>query len=273
MVAGLVTSVLSLPFGARCIGAPSVHQGYPRAITQWKAVPPPAYRSRRWYGINRSLDSWKVERRGKRVVVRPFEYERDRAFPVPIGGKTILGKPILGHTYSIQVDDGYIVGRHYEEARGDLLFLGRKGKQKYRISSDTITAEFVNTPFGLLGFRGLIHLATTEGSVIKIERSGTRWTAHKFVELPQGVDAACLNNKGELVVATTSMLVVVPLANPGSAGIRTIVKDAFWRGLHSNSVAVGGRGTINIGMGGGVARIDPRGQKIDFLVPRKPIDR
>ncbi len=223
-------------------------------LAKWVVTDPPAHGSRRWVEAHGAQAHWVVTLRDGQPRTH-FRTDKDRKpapLPFTIGnGKAADG--LAGRRVSARVADGWIVGFDAGEFGGGLWWFSPDGSKRTRLLADARIKGLIPTGSGLLALEGLAHMNTNEGRLLRLEpRQEGAWSSEVIANLGHAPEAYATAEDGSLIVATTDRLLRV---EPLTGKIEVMVNDAFWEGLHPNSMVIDAQGTIYLGMRHGVARI------------------
>lgn len=240
---------------------------YPREISRWhEAAPPPESDregSEAWFfGANYSDHHWHVFEKqgavhGELGDTLPVRGPRPDFAP-EAGGFT-------GGAAFARVDDGWLVGFNNGEFGAALYWFSPDGRQSRKISGHQVV-EFFSLPDGIHAIEGLAHLGMSEGSVIRVQRSGTgsRWRATTVKKLPFAPSTVSVRRDGSILITLSDSL--VSLGRDGE--LVTLHSQPLWSGLYpGSSVLTADESRLYIGMRQYVVEFDLGTRAVRYLVP------
>jgi hypothetical protein len=239
----------------------------PRDVTKWIAVEPPVPYEGAWLVANSSKHEWAATLRDGRVEVEPWRAPTPPPLPFAIAPGTSR-EGLAGRRSSIKVADGWLVAFNAGEFGAGLWWFAPDGSSRDRIAEAWIKG-FFPTDAGLLAPEGLAHGAGDQGRVLRLARGPDgRWHSEDFVDLKAAPEAALIDGRGRLVVATTERLLRI---TPATRQVEVLVEGAFWGGLYPNSIVEAPSGTLYLGMRHGVAEVRPAdgGSVVRWLLPNR----
>lgn len=220
---------------------------YPADVSRWVPVIVPrggtdAY----WRFVASASNSeyeWAVSvNRGQVVAQRGLPKCPSPSFP--LGGKDV--SRVLGlvepaqRVYSIRVSDGWLVGYNAGEFGAGVLWYSADGKDSRKVSDHHVN-QFLSTTDGVFAATGLDHLALSNGAIVRFSLADGKWAAKTMAELHGAAYALAQSERGKLLTITYDRL--VRMAQDGT--IETLAHG--FEGC-PNSIAVGPRGRIYVGM-------------------------
>jgi hypothetical protein len=257
---------------------------YPADLSKWVPSQPPKEDDERWFAANHGTDhEWVVFLRGDRPSVRLRSAKREKGSPdpdipelhPPMPFKVEQGfadEGLAGRQFSVQVSGGWIIGFNAGEFGAGLWWFSPDGKKRHKISEDQVEG-FFKTDAGLLAIEGLAHLNISRGRIVRLSKGeGGLWHSEHFVDLKGAPETAVMGANGNMMVATSDRLLRVHV---GTKKIDVILENAFWRGLHPNSMILAPSGAVYLGMRYGVAVFEKMGSnyKVKWLTPKPESDR
>jgi HEAT repeat protein len=114
-------------------------------------------------------------------------------------GKEYTKTRIVVPDVSIRVDNGYVVGRNRGEFGGELMFIGKHGKQTLLLQENTVDIHRMAS--GIVAVTGLNHMFNNRGGLYRISKDDTGWKAAKWKVLPGAPRYSRLLKDGDLFVA------------------------------------------------------------------------
>lgn len=253
-----------MPISSRPAGAEEKADNRPESIETFKTLA--KSRVIRMYGTDKPEPEWEVFRKDGRVFVRQCDDSRE----------VIQKPPSVADAQSLirggqwrRVSDGWFQGWNHGEFGGGLEWYAPDGSGHYTVISENVHG-IVELKSQLYVLTGLAHLVSDEGQVLKLVRDGKtgRWSAEQFVILPGAPDIFLIDDRGALIVVTTSSLVEVwPDENP-----RLLVRRARWGGLYPNSFVLASPETAYLGMRQAVVEITSlrTNPKVRFYIRNNP---
>jgi hypothetical protein len=232
---------------------------FPAEVSRWVPVIVPrdgtdAY----WRFVAAASNSeyeWAVSvDRGQVVAKRGLPKRPAPSFP--LGGEEV---PILIRhlensrmEHSVRVSDGWLVAYNAGEFGATVLWYSADGKKSRNVSDHHVN-QFLTTTNGVFAATGLDHLGLASGGVVRFSDTDGKWAAKTIAELPEAAYALAQTERGKLLVITGDRLVRV--ATDGA--IETLA-CGFGGGVTlPNSIAIGPRGTVYVGMRQFVGMFDP----------------
>jgi len=142
---------------------------------------------------------------GLRYRVDERVYEPPHKGGLGMEARIIQRKVIPG--VSVRVEDGHILGRDMGGFGGELMYLGKRGKQSLLLNENTLGIHRMTS--GIVAVTGLAHMCIIKGCLYRITKSDTGWSASRWKALPGAPRSSRLLSDGTLYVRCTGGSVCV----------------------------------------------------------------
>lgn len=242
----------------------SAQSEIPKEVSKWIALKPPQIRSERWTAATYSHYSWIVSGKNGNVIASYTNTVKrpENRPPFQVG----VSKTLRGNIQSIQVKNGYLVGRDAGEWGGNLQWFSMDGKEHYEVSKEQVVG-FIQTKNELYAFSGLAHMGYEFGHILRLSKVNDHWKSKLFVDIKHAPRAFLVEKDGSLLVVTNKTLMRIKK----NKQVETLIAKAFWWSLYPISVLETSSGETYVGMRHGVARVHKDQSKyiVEWLLPNK----
>ncbi len=214
--------------------------------TAWRAVDPASLTEDQLLELNHSICNWQVRITSAGPLAKLAQREA-LSIPPNLSWPRQWGGP----TRILKRANGLLVGFDRGEWGGALIWYGNDGKQRKQLIDENLV-ELLPSDTGLTAFVGLAHLGMDSGRAVEVLETGGGFAVGRSVSLGSAPDAVVREASGSFLVATVKGLVRLP-------GDFKPVKllESRWGILYPTSIALDAKGTVYVGMRGGVARMTP----------------
>jgi len=204
---------------------------------EFKETAPPKVWSDKWYDLNHSNNSYKVE-------ILKSKLKIDAAKDVS--------------ECKLEIETGTLLGTDGGEFGGKLIFIPNdKSKSEIKITRGNINFlfRFKNKIYFI---SGLAHMTFNGGGMFELKADGDNFTFEKIIEFESAPFAFTIYNDKLLVAGDKDFYVITNLKK------QIIFKDVFWEGLYPNSIAVANDKNVFVGIRGGIVKLDLTAKKLKF---------
>lgn len=226
-------------------------------LAAWEQIEPPTSQES-LLCANSFPCSWFVEP-ATQVVHAYHSRPDDRSDPVPFPWER------RGTRHAIAVENGWLVASNAGEWGASVEWISPDGGTHHRVSEAHVNA-FARIGAKVFAATGLDHLEPGRGQVLEISPTdGGRWIVQAVASLDESAHAMAPEAPNNLLVTTRTQLIRV-FADGGSTVLHS---NPNWWAVHPSNVVVDRTGTIFLGMGFAVARLEPTdgGYTESWLVP------
>lgn len=256
------------------LAAHAAEPNYPRDVTKWQEIVPPARSDKQarqdWFmEANWTFPAWRVFVDGASISAEISESE------VPVQQHRppfeAAADDFRAASRFWPVDDGWLVGFNHGEFGAALYWFSRDGKRHYEISRHHVVTFFALAD-GIHAIEGLAHGDMSKGSVISISRTQRdgHWRAFTVAALPFAPYAVSVKRDGTLLVTVSDGVVAIG----SDRRVNTIYSERMWNGLYPiSSVLSGDERRLYIGMRRYVVELDLQAKAVRYLLPTKAVAR